>query len=139
MKELYTLVAIIGLLGLLYALKYWIDLAKEKKKEVEDKRVSYVFDRVTDFAETAVKKADETIVKVIKESPDKIWDKKTQREVFEGVLETIKSWLSSEQMKTLEMYLGSNEKVDGFIGEKIESEVNSNKKSGENSKTDSAK
>ena len=139
MKELYTLVAIIGVLGLLYALKYMIDLAKEKKKEVEDKRVGYVFDRVTDFAETAVKKADEKIVKVIKESPDKIWDKKTQREVFEGVLETIKSWLSSEQMNTLEMYLGSSEKVDGYIGEKIESEVNSNKKSGGNSKTDSAK
>ena len=116
-----------------------IDLAKEKKKEVEDKRVGHVFDRVTDFAETAVKKADEKIVKVIKESPDKIWDKKTQREVFEGVLETIKSWLSSEQMKTLEMYLGSSEKVDGFIGEKIESEVNSNKKVGKNFKTDSAK
>lgn len=139
MNELYTLVAIAGVLGLLYALKYLIDLAKEKKKEVEDKRVGYVFDRLTDFAETAVKKADEKIVKVIKESPDKIWDKKTQREVFDGVLETIKSWLSSEQMKTLEMYLGSSKKVDDFIGEKIESEVNSNKKVGSNFKTDSAK
>lgn len=139
MKELYTLIAIIGVLGLLYALKCWIDLAKEKKKEVEDKRVGYVFDRITDFAETAVNKADEKIVKVIKENPDKIWDENTQRKVFEGVLETIKSWLSSEQMRTLEKYLESSEKVDGYIGEKIESEVNSNKKSDKNRKTDSVK
>lgn len=155
MRELYNFLGIAAIIAALCAIKYAIDLAKAKKDEIKDNRVLAAIDILERLINTVVKDVNQNVVDELKSNPEKLFDKEKQDEIFNSVVDNVKSWLGDEQKDIIAKYLGGARKLEDFIESEVSAKVRDNKKPkegspsnirenskgkiGENFKTDSVK
>ena len=128
MKELYNFLGIAGIIAALCAIKYAIDLANAKKSEIEDSRVLAAVNMLIKLANTAVNEANQEIVDELKSNPEKLFDKEKKDEIFNSVVDKVKSWLGDEQKDIIAKYIGGARKLDDFIEGEVSAKVRENKK-----------
>lgn len=128
MKELYNFLGIAGIIAVLCAAKYAIDLANAKKGEIEDSRVLAAVNMLIKLANIAVNEANQEVVDELKSNPEKLFDKEKQDEIFKSVVNKVKSWLGDEQKDIIAKYLGGARKLDDFIEGEVSAKVRENKK-----------
>lgn len=133
MRELYNLLGIAGIIAVLCAAKYAIDLAKAKKDEISDSRLLAAVDLLIKFADTAVKEANQEVVDELKSNPEKLFDKEKQVEIFNSVVDKVKLLLGDEQKDIIAKYLGGARKLEDFIESEVSAKVRDNKKPKEGS------
>ncbi len=97
-------------------------------EQVEDERLKFAFGQVLDLAETVVNSLNQTVVEPLKNSEELNFDKKKQVEILERAKGKIKDNLNRKSKDLLAAYLGSEEKVDAFIKDAVESKVYESKK-----------
>ena len=155
MRELYNLLGIAGIIAILCAAKYAIDLAKAKKDEITDSRARGIIDVLIKLVDAAVKDANQNVVDELKSNPEKLFDKEKQVEIFNSVVDKVKAWIGDEQKEIISKYLGGARNLEDFIESEVTAKVRDNKKPkqeislnvsgntkekvGKNYKTDSAK
>ena len=128
MRELYSFLGIAAIIAALCAIKYAIDLANAKKGEIEDSRVLAAVNMLIKLTNTAVNEANQEIVDELKSNPEKLFDKEKQDEIFNSVVDKVKSWLGDEQKDIIAKYLGGARKLDDFIEGEVSAKVRDNKK-----------
>lgn len=133
MRELYSLLGIAGIIAVLCAAKYAIDLANAKKGEIEDSRLLASVNMLIKLANIAVNEANQEVVDELKSNPEKLFDKEKQDEIFNSVVDKVKSWLGDEQKDIITKYLGGARKLDDFIEGEVSAKVRENKKPKEGS------
>lgn len=133
MRELYSLLGIAGIIAVLCAAKYAIDLAKAKKDEISDSRLLAAVNMLIKLANIAVNEANQEVVDELKSNPEKLFDKEKQDEIFNSVVDKVKSWLGDEQKDIITKYLGGARKLDDFIEGEVSAKVRENKKPKEGS------
>lgn len=133
MRELYSLLGIAGIIAVLCAAKYAIDLANAKKGEIEDSRLLAAVNMLIKLANIAVNEANQEVVDELKSNPEKLFDKEKQDEIFNSVVDKVKSWLGDEQKDIITKYLGGARKLDDFIEGEVSAKVRENKKPKEGS------
>ena len=82
MKELYSLLGIVGIIATLCAIKYAIDLLKAKKSEIKDNRVLAAIDFLERFINTVVNDINQNVVDELKSNPEKLFDQAKKDEIF---------------------------------------------------------
>ncbi|WP_308653449.1 hypothetical protein [uncultured Anaerococcus sp.] len=128
MRELYNLLGIAGIIAVLCAAKYAIDLAKAKKDEITDSRARGIIDVLIKLMDAAVKEANQEVVDELKSNPEKLFDKEKQVEIFNSVVDKVKLWLGDEQKDIVAKYLGGARKLEDFIESEVSAKVRDNKK-----------
>lgn len=128
MKELYSLLGIVGIIAVLCAAKYAIDLAKAKKDEITDSRARGIIDVLIKLVDAAVKEANQDIVDELKSSPENLFDKEKKVEIFNKVVDKVKLWLGDEQKEIISKYLGGARNLEDFIESEVTAKVRDNKK-----------
>lgn len=133
MKELYSLLGIVGIIGALCAIKYAIDILKAKKGEIKDNRILAAINILERLANKVVKETNQKVVDELKSDPEKLFDKEKQVEIFNSVVDKVKLWLGDEQKDIIARYLGGARKLEDFIESEVEGKVRDNKKPKEGS------
>lgn len=133
MRELYSLLGIAGIIAVLCAAKYAIDLAKAKKDEITDSRARGIIDVLIKLVDAAVKDANQNVVDELKSNPEKLFDKEKQVEIFNSVVDKVKLFLGDEQKDIISKYLGGARSLDDFIESEVSAKVRDNKKPKEGS------
>lgn len=129
MKESFEILSLIVCgLAILFLIKELIKQGKLANEKLEDEKLRFVFGHVLDLAETIVNSLNQTIVEPLKNSEELSFDKKKQVEMLETAKGKIKDNLDRKSKDLLEAYLGSEEKVDAFIKDAVESKVYESKK-----------
>lgn len=129
MIESFEILALIaGGLAILFLIKELIKQGKLASENLEDEKLRFVFGQVLDLAETIVNSLNQTVVEPLKNSEELSFDKKKQVEILEEAKGKIKDNLDKKSKDLLEAYLGSEEKVDAFIKDAVESKVYESKK-----------
>ncbi len=128
MRELYNLLGIAGIIAVLCAAKYAIDLAKAKKDEITDSRARGIIDVLIKLMDAAVKEANQEVVDELKSNPEKLFDKEKQVEIFNSVVDKVKAWLGDEQKEIISKYLGGARELEDFIESEVTAKVRDNKK-----------
>lgn len=128
MRELYNLLGIVAIIAVLCAAKYAIDLAKAKKDEITDSRARGIIDVLIKLMDAAVKEANQDIVDELKSSPENLFDKEKQVEIFNKVVDKVKLWLGDEQKEIISKYLGGARNLEEFIESEVTAKVRDNKK-----------
>lgn len=133
MRELYNLLGIAGIIAVLCAAKYAIDLANAKKGEISDSRARGIIDVLIKLVDAAVKDANQNVVDELKSNPEKLFDKEKQVEIFNSVVDKVKLFLGDEQKDIISKYLGGARSLDDFIESEVSAKVRDNKKPKEGS------
>ena len=133
MRELYNFLGIAVIIAALCAIKYAIDLANSKKGEIEDSRLLAAVNMLIKLANIAVNEANQEIVDELKSDPEKLFEKEKQDEIFNSVVDKVKSWLGDEQKDIIAKYIGGARKLDEFIEGEVSAKVRENKKPKEGS------
>lgn len=129
MKESFEILSLIAcFVAILFLIKELIRQGKIANEKVEDEKLRFVFGHVLDLAETIVNSLNQTIVEPLKNSEELKFDKEAQVETLERAKGKIKDNLDKKSKDLLEAYLGSEEKVDAFIKDAVESKVFESKK-----------
>lgn len=128
MRELYNFLGIAAIIAALCAIKYAIDLAKAKKDEITDSRARGIIDVLIKLMDAAVKEANQDIVDELKSSPENLFDKEKQVEIFNKVVDKVKLWLGDEQKEIISKYLGGARNLEEFIESEVTAKVRDNKK-----------
>ena len=129
MKESFEILSLIVCgLAILFLIKELIKQGKLANEKLEDEKLRFVFGHVLDLAETIVNSLNQTVVEPLKNSEKLSFDKKKQVEMLETAKGKIKDNLDRKSKDLLEAYLGSEEKVDAFIKDAVESKVYESKK-----------
>lgn len=129
MKESFEILSLIaGFLAILFLIKELIKQGKLANEKLEDEKLRFVFGHVLDLAETIVNSLNQTVVEPLKNSEDLKFDKETQVETLERAKGKIKDNLDKKSKDLLQVYLGSEEKVDAFIKDAVEAKVYESKK-----------
>lgn len=128
MRELYNFLGIAVIIAALCAIKYAIDLANAKKGEIEDSRLLAAVNMLIKLANIAVNEANQEIVDELKSDPEKLFEKEKQDEIFNSVVDKVKSWLGDEQKDIIAKYIGGARKLDEFIEGEVSAKVRENKK-----------
>ena len=124
MKESLEILILVALgVAMLFFLNMIIKEGKAANEKTENELLKFAFDQVLDLADTIVKSLNQTIVEPLKNSETLNFDKKAQKEVLETAKGRIKDDLDKKSKDLLEAYLGSAEKVDGYIEDAVESKV----------------
>lgn len=124
MKESLEILILVALgVAMLFFLNMVIKEGKAANEKTENELLKFAFDQVLDLADTIVKSLNQTIVEPLKNSETLNFDKKAQKEVLETAKGRIKDDLDKKSKDLLEAYLGSAEKVDGYIEDAVESKV----------------
>lgn len=124
MKESLEILILVTLgVAMLFFLKMIIKEGKAANEKTKNELLKFAFDQVLDLADTIVKSLNQTIVEPTKNSETLRFDKKAQKEVLERAKGRIKDDLDKKSKDLLEAYLGSVEKVDGYIEDAVESKV----------------
>lgn len=133
MKELYNFLGIAGIIAVLCAAKYAIDLAKAKKGEIKDTRILAAIDILERLVNTVVNDINQNVVDELKSNPEKLFDKSKQDEIFNSAVDNVKLWLGDEQKDIIAKYLGGARKLEDFIESEVSAKVRDNKKPKEGS------
>ena len=129
MKESFEILSLIVCgLAILFLIKELIKQGKLANEKLEDEKLRFVFGHVLDLAETIVNSLNQTVVEPLKNSEELKFDKEAQVETLERAKGKIKDNLDKKSKDLLEAYLGSEEKVDAFIKDAVESKVYESKK-----------
>lgn len=129
MKESFEILILVAVgVAVLFLIKELIKQGKALNEQVEDERLKFVFGQVLDLAETIVNSLNQTVVEPLKNSEELKFDKNKQKEVLEKAKGRIKDNLNRKSKDLLAAYLGSEEKVDAFIKDAVESKVYKSKK-----------
>lgn len=124
MKESLEILILVALgVAMLFFLNIAIREGKAANEKTKNEMLRFAFDQVLDLADTIVKSLNQTIVEPLKNSETLNFDKKAQKEVLETAKGRIKDDLDKKSKDLLEAYLGSAEKVDGYIEDAVESKV----------------
>lgn len=124
MKESLEILILVALgVAMLFFLNMIIKEGKAANEKTENELLKFAFDQVLDLADTIVKSLNQTIVEPLKNSETLNFDKKAQKEVLETAKGRIKDDLDKKSKDLLEVYLGSAEKVDGYIEDAVESKI----------------
>lgn len=129
MKEQFEILILVACgLTLLALITQLIKQGKIANEKIEDERIKFAFGQVLDLAETIVNSLNQTVVEPLKNSEKLEFDKKAQKEVLEKAKGRIKDNLDAKSKDLLKAYLGSAEKLDGFVEDVVESKVYESKK-----------
>ncbi len=129
MKEQFEILILVACgLTLLALITQLIKQGKIANEKIEDERIKFAFGQVLDLAETIVNSLNQTVVEPLKNSEKLEFDKKAQKEVLEKAKGRIKDNLDAKSKDLLKAYLGSAEKLDGFVEDAVESKVYESKK-----------
>lgn len=129
MKESFEILILVAVgVAALFLIKELIKQGKALNEQVEDERLKFAFGQVLDLAETIVNSLNQTVVEPLKNSEELNFDKKKQVEILERAKGKIKDNLNRKSKDLLAAYLGSEEKVDAFIKDAVESKVYESKK-----------
>lgn len=129
MKESFEILILVAVgVVSLFLIKELIKQGNALNEQVEDERLKFVFGQVLDLAETIVNSLNQTVVEPLKNSEELKFDKNKQKEVLEKAKGRIKDNLNRKSKDLLAAYLGSEEKVDAFIKDAVESKVYKSKK-----------
>lgn len=124
MKESLEILILVALgVAMLFFLNMIIKEGKAANEKTENELLKFAFDQVLDLADTIVKSLNQTIVEPLKDSETLNFDKKAQKEVLEKAKGRIKDDLDKKSKDLLKAYLGSEEKVDSYIEDAVESKV----------------
>lgn len=129
MKESFEILSLVAcFVAVLLLIKELIKQGKAANEKIEDEKLRFVFGQVLDLAETIVNSLNQTVVEPLKNSKELKFDKEAQIEMLERAKGRIKDNLDKKSKDLLEAYLGSAEKVDGFIEDAVEAKVYEAKK-----------
>ena len=129
MKESLEILILVAVgVAMLFFLNMIIREGKAVNEKTENELLKFAFDQVLDLADTIVKSLNQTVVEPTKNSETLRFDKKKQKEVLETAKGRIKDNLDRKSKDLLEAYLGSANKVDGYIEDAVEAKVNEAKK-----------
>ena len=128
MKEQFEILILVACgLSLLTLITHLIKQGKIANERLKDERLKFAFDKVLDLAKTIVNSLNQTVVEPLKESDTLKFDEKAQKEVLEKAKAKVKDNLSDMSKDLLKAYLGSEEKLDAYIEDKVESKVHESK------------
>lgn len=129
MKESFEILILVAVgVVSLFLIRELIKQGKALNEQVEDERLKFAFGQVLDLAETIVNSLNQTVVEPLKNSEELKFDKNKQKEMLEKAKGRIKDNLNRKSKDLLAAYLGSEEKVDAFIKDAVESKVYESKK-----------
>ena len=129
MKEQFEILILVAVgVVVLFLIKELIKQGRIANEQIEDERLKFAFGQVLDLAETIVNSLNQTVVEPLKNSEELNFDKKKQVEMLEKAKGKIKDNLNRKSKDLLAAYLGSEEKVDAFIKDAVESKVYESKK-----------